>query len=75
MLDEKEERRRRKKMKKKNKIEIFAFDFLDCEKKSWDSGAIFDIRIAKKFSSIRVLHLLTVFILELVPYLKYRMPF
>ena len=35
--------------KKKNKIEIFAFNFLDCEEKSSDSGAIFDIRIAKSF--------------------------
>ena len=35
--------------KKKNKIEMFAFDFLNCEDKSWDSGAIFDITIAKGF--------------------------
>ena len=34
---------------KKNKIEIFRFDLLDCEEKSSDSGAIFDIRIAKGF--------------------------
>ena len=46
MLDEKEERRRRK---KKNKIKIFAFDFFDCEEKYWDSGVIFDIRIAKGY--------------------------
>ena len=39
----------KKKKKKKNKIEIFAFDFLDYEEKSWNSGAIFDIRIAKGF--------------------------
>ena len=39
----------KKKKKKKKKIEIFTFDFLDCEEKSWDSGAIFDIRIAKGF--------------------------
>ena len=47
MLDQKknEDRRRRK----KNKIEIFMFDFLDCEEKSWDSGALFDIRIARGF--------------------------
>ena len=25
------------------------FNFLDCEEKSWDSGGIFDIRIAKDF--------------------------
>ena len=43
MLDEKEERR------KKNKIEIFMFDFLNCEEKSQDSGGIFYIRIAKGF--------------------------
>ena len=42
MLDEEERR-------KKNKIENFAFDFLDHEEKSWDSGTIFDIRIAKSF--------------------------
>ena len=35
--------------RKKNKIEIFAFDFLDCEEKSWNSGAKFYIRIAKDF--------------------------
>ena len=34
---------------KKNKIETFAFDFLDREEKSWDSGGIFDITIAKGF--------------------------
>ena len=33
-------------MEKKNKMEIFAFDFLDHEEKSRDSGAIFYIRIA-----------------------------
>ena len=42
MLDEQERR-------KKNKIENFAVDFLNCEEKSWDSGAIYDIRIAKSF--------------------------
>ena len=35
--------------RKKNKIEIFAFDFIDCEEKSWNSGTIFYIRIAKGF--------------------------
>ena len=48
MLDEKEEEKRKKK-RKKNKIEIFAFDFLYCEEKSWNSGAIFDIKITKGF--------------------------
>ena len=38
--EEEEERRR----KKNNKIEIFTFDFLNCEKKSSDFGAIFYIR-------------------------------
>ena len=44
------ERRRKKerRKKKKNNIEIFAFNFLDCEK-SWNSGATFDMRIAKGF--------------------------
>ena len=44
MLDEQERRK-----KKKSKIKNFAFDFLDCEENLWDSGAIFDIRIAKSF--------------------------
>ena len=43
MLDEQEERRK-KERKKKNKIEVFTFDFFHCEEKSWDSGAIFDIK-------------------------------
>ena len=39
----KEEERKKEKIreKKKNKIEIFAFNFLLCEEKSWDSGPIF----------------------------------
>ena len=41
--------RRNKEERKKNQIEIFTFDFLDCEEKEWNSGAIFDIRIAKGF--------------------------
>ena len=41
--DEEEER------KKKNKIKILMFDFLKCEEKSWDSGAIFYVRVAKGF--------------------------
>ena len=44
MKKNKEERRR-----KKNKIEIVVFDFLNCEEKSWDSGAILYAR-GKKFS-------------------------
>ena len=35
--------------KKKNKIEIFMFNFIDSEEKSWDSRAILDIRIGKGF--------------------------
>ena len=42
MLDEKEE-------EEKEQNRNFAFDFLDCEEKSWDSGAIFYIRIARSF--------------------------
>ena len=44
-VDEKEEEER----KKEEQIETFAFDFLDCEEKSLDSGAIFEIRKAKGF--------------------------
>ena len=43
-----EEERKKKKVeeeRKKDEIEIFAFDFLDCEEKPWDSGAIFDITV------------------------------
>ena len=43
-------RKKKKERKKtKNKINIFMFDFFDCKEKPWDSGAIFDIRIAKGF--------------------------
>ena len=50
MREKKKERRRKKEeKKKKNKIEIFAFDFLDCEEKQWNSGAMLYIRIAKGF--------------------------
>ena len=52
MLEGKERRRRKKeerRKKKRSQIEIFMFDFLDPEEKSWDSGGIFDIRIAKGF--------------------------
>ena len=50
-LDEKKKERTKKERRKKrnNKIKIFAFDFLDCEEKSWDSGAVLNIRIAKGF--------------------------
>ena len=44
MKKKKEERRKKN---KNNKIQFFAFDFLDWEERSWDSGAIFYIRIAK----------------------------
>ena len=71
----KNEKRKEERKKKKNKIEIFVFIFLNCEEKSWDSGAIFYIRIAKGFHLQEILHLFTVFILELLPYLKYRTPF
>ena len=43
------ERKKKNKNNNNNKIEIFTFDFLDCEEKSWDSGAIFYIRTAKGF--------------------------
>ena len=43
----KKNKNKKERKKKKNKIEPFALDFLDCEEKSWDSGAIFCIRIAK----------------------------
>ena len=43
------EERRRKKERSRNKIEVFALYFLECEEKSWDSGTIFYLRIAKGF--------------------------
>ena len=43
------EKKKKKKKARKNKIGIFAFDFLDCEETSWNSGAIFYITIAKSF--------------------------
>ena len=46
MLDGKEEEEEEE--SKKNKIEMFAFDFHDCEK-SRDFEAIFYIRITKGF--------------------------
>ena len=48
MREGKENKKERKK-NKKNKIGIFAFDFLICEEKSWNSEGIFYIRIAKGF--------------------------
>ena len=48
-MEKKKEERRKKERKKKNKIEIFTFDFLDGGEKSWDSGVIFYIRVAKGF--------------------------
>ena len=44
MLDEEEERRKKKKDEEEEQNQNFAFNFLDCEEKSWDSGAIFDLR-------------------------------
>ena len=49
MLDGKKEEEEEERRKKKSKIKIFLFDFLNCKEKSWDSGAIFYIRIAKGF--------------------------
>ena len=48
MLDGKE-RTKKERRKKEEQIEIFTFDFLDCEEKSWDSGAMIYIRIGKGF--------------------------
>ena len=45
MLDGKEERKKGRRTKSK----FLGFDFLNCEEKSWDSGATFYIRIAKGF--------------------------
>ena len=42
-------KKERGKKEEKNKIDIFTFDFLDCEEKSWNSGVTFYIRIAKGF--------------------------
>ena len=46
MLDKKEERRKKK---NNNKIKMFAFYFLDCEKKTWYSGVLLDIKIVEGF--------------------------
>ena len=48
-MEKKEKETERRKMKKNNNIEMFVFDFLKFEEKSWNSGAIFCIRIAKGF--------------------------
>ena len=42
-------KKKKKKEEEEEQIKIFAFSFLDCEEKSRDSGAIFDIRIPKGF--------------------------
>ena len=47
MLDGKKKEKRKK--KKEEQMENFSFDLLDCEEKSWNSGAIFYIKIAKGF--------------------------
>ena len=44
-----EKKKKKKERKKKNKMEIFMFNFLKCEEKYWNSGAIFYVRIAKGF--------------------------
>ena len=46
---EKKKKNKNKRERKEEQNQIFAFDFLDCEEKSWDSEAIFWIRIAKGF--------------------------
>ena len=46
---EKKERKKERKNNNNNKIEIFALNFLDCEEKSWNSGALSYVRIAKGF--------------------------
>ena len=60
--------------KKKNKVKIFMFDFLDCQKDWWKSVSIFYIRTAI-VSCIRVLYHFAVLILKLLPYLKYKTQF
>ena len=46
--EEEEEERNKKKEEERNRN--FTFDILDCEEKSWESGAIFYIRVAKGFN-------------------------
>ena len=58
--------------KKNEQNRNFHVSFFRLSEGLWNSGSIFHIR---EFSSIRVLHILAVFILELPPYLKYRTPF
>ena len=51
MLDgierKKEEERKKKEEEEQNRI--FAYDFFDNEENLWNSGAIFDIRMAKGY--------------------------
>ena len=42
------EKNKERKKEEQNR-NVFAFSFLNCEEKSWDSGDIFYIRIAKDF--------------------------
>ena len=44
-----EKKKKEGRKKKNSKIKIFALDFVNCEEKSWDPGAIFYIRITKGF--------------------------
>ena len=46
MLDGKE-RRKKKKERRRTKSKFLLLDFHDCEQNSWNTGTIFDIRIAK----------------------------
>ena len=62
LMEKKERKKKERRQKKKNKIEIFAFDFLDCKEKSWDSGAIFCIRIAKGFHLLEFASLHSVYL-------------
>ena len=39
-----------RKKERKKKIEISTFDFPDCGEQSWDSAAIFCLRVAKGFN-------------------------
>ena len=40
-------RERKKEKRRKNKIEIYTFNFFNCEKDSWNFESVFYIRIAK----------------------------
>ena len=65
-----EERRKRK----KSKIQIFMFNFLNCEKNEWNSGVYFTLEYLR-VSSIRVFDHSALVILELFLHLMYRTPF